>query len=308
MKKRWLKILVYFFIFLFVTELALRLFLDNESRVLYLEDAHCEYRLAPSQSVTRFHNLYETNEYGMRSGSPSKLMRKKILLFGDSVLNGGTKIDQQELLNYILESKLSATWGGDFGAFNISAGSWGPENAFRFMENYVDFDFDLIVLVFSSHDYHDNMHFRKVVGVEPAWPNEQPFLALTDLFSGYISPKVKSWFGTSYDYLDGFDDSAVNPGWKLFFDYAREAQKPIIVYHHPDQDELESGIYNEDGKALEMLLTENNIRSIQGITNQVSENYIDNIHVNANGHAVIAQTIFERIMADNLLNLTELTR
>ncbi|MBK6952244.1 MAG: hypothetical protein IPH24_09405 [Crocinitomicaceae bacterium] len=77
MKKRLLKIVSTLLALILLTEVGLRIFLDNEDRVLYLEDAKCEYRLAPNQAVFRFHNLYQTNEYGMRSVSVKKRRKRE---------------------------------------------------------------------------------------------------------------------------------------------------------------------------------------------------------------------------------------
>ncbi|MBI3134256.1 MAG: hypothetical protein HYZ14_06220 [Bacteroidetes bacterium] len=301
MKKRWLKIVLYVVALLILGEIALRLFLDNENRVVYLEDDFCEYRMAPDQNLTRFHNVYQTNSYGMRSENPDRKQKKRILLFGDSVLNGGTKMDQQDVLNYILDERLETELGYELGVFNISAGSWGPENAYQFMQHYVDFEFDLVVLVFSSHDYHDNMHFRKVVGIEPAWPADQPYLALTDLYSGYISPKFESWFGSKYDYLKGFDDSAINPGWNLFIEYTRQMNKNLLVYHHPDTDEVKNKTYTADGILLQEMLTRSNVPVIDGLGVESESDFLDNIHVTKNGHLKMATAIFDKIISDSLL-------
>jgi hypothetical protein len=303
MKRRWLKYLLVLVVLVVLAEIALRIFLDNEQRVLYLEDLTCEYRLAPNQDVSRFHNDYRTNEYGMRSGPLRKTEKKRILLFGDSVLNGGTKITQDDLLNYELQRKLEQKYNMEIGAYNISAGSWGPENAYRYFEHYVDFDFDLIILVFSSDDYHDNMHHRKVVGTQPAWPDQQPYLALTDLYSGFIKPKVKAFFGNAYDYLEGFDDSPVNPGWDLFVNYARENGKKLLVYHHPNTSELGEKKYNDEGLNLETKLTDSGVLTVRGIEVEQAKHFLDDIHIDASGHAVIAAVLFDAILSYNLLSI-----
>ncbi|MBK9593055.1 MAG: hypothetical protein IPO32_16665 [Crocinitomicaceae bacterium] len=303
MKKRLLKIVSTLLALILLTEVGLRIFLDNEDRVLYLEDAKCEYRLAPNQAVFRFHNLYQTNEYGMRSVSVKKTQKKRILLFGDSVLNGGTKLDQKEVLSSLLEVKLSEHYGCEIATFNISAGSWGPQNAYNFLQTYIDFEFDAMVLLFSSHDYHDNMHFRKVVGVEPAWPVDQPYLATTDLFTGYLIPKFNSWFGKRYDYLQGFDDSAVNPGWQLFIDYAKIHQKPLIVYHHPKTNEIADKAYVKEGDSLQFLLARNEVDYLSGLNFEKEIDFMDDIHLEASGHIVISDAIFDFILEKNTLLL-----
>lgn len=303
MKKKWFRYFLILLTLFIITEIGLRVFLDNAQRVLYQKDAVCEYRLVPNQNISRFHNQYQTNSYGMRSREIKSSQKKRILFFGDSVLNGGSKIDQADLLTKIIEDKLSSFYNMEIAACNISANSWGPENAFRYLQTYVDFEFDLIVLMFNSHDYHDNMHFREVVGSQPAWPDSQPFLAITDFVSGYLAPKIESLFGSDYDYLDGFDDSQINPGWKLFIDYARTQDKELLFYHHPDANELKSGTFSKDGQLLETIMEQDSVAVIDGLMHENQEDYIDNIHINMSGHAKIADVIFAEIKTMNLLEL-----
>ena len=149
------------------------------------------------------------------------------------------------------------------------------------------------------------MHFREVVGVEPAWPNSQPYLALTDLWSGFVAPKIKSIFGNSYDYLEGFDDSKINPGWNLFFDYAYQNEKEIIVYHHADLDELKNKKYSDEGCELTTMLLNSNVEIIEGLQVETAAEFLDNIHVNSQGHSAMSKVIFDKIVSGNLLKLEE---
>lgn len=303
MKKRLLKWLLIFFALIVIAEISLRIFLDNAQRVLYKEDPYCEYRLVENQDVTRFHNFYKTNEYGMRSDSVRKSAKRRVLLLGDSVLNGGTKLDQSEIINFLLQKKFAEDKKLEIDFLNISAGSWGPENAFQFLEHYVDFEYDLIILIFSSHDFHDNMHHRKVVGIQPAWPDEQPYLAVTDLYTGYLKPKFKAFLGTNYDYLEGFDDSAVNPGWEHFFEKARLLNIPLVVFHHATINELRDHSYMTSGDSLEMLVRSNTEYYISGLHLERQTDYLDDIHLSGSGHALIADTLYNSIIREDLLNL-----
>jgi hypothetical protein len=281
---------------LVLSEIVLRIFFDIGERPLYVKDNNCEYRLMPNQDVSRFHNSFTTDSYGMRSSEISKNDKKRILLFGDSVLNGGSKVDQTKLMSYVLEQKLNDHFQEKIKVCNISAGSWGPENAYQFLINEIDFEFDMIVLIFSSHDYHDNMHHRDVVGIEPAWPSSQPYLAITDMYSNYIVPKVKSLMGSRYDYLEGFDDAAINPGWDLFFDYSLDKNIPLLVYQHVDINELRAGEWTSDGEKLSKKIEKAGFPLVEGFGIEEEENYIDNIHINDKGHNAIAESLFKSVV------------
>lgn len=293
-RKKLFKIFLWLLSLSVLAELVLRVGVDVGEKPLYEENEYCEYHLQPNQDISRFHNLFRTNSYGMRSPELSATAKKRILLFGDSVLNGGSKIDQNDLLNTLLEQELEKEWGINIDVCNISAGSWGPENAFQFLTHKMDVEFDAIILVFSSHDYHDNMHFREVVGKEPAWPNQQPLTAIGDVVLNFLWPKLFS--RNEYAYLDGFDDSQVNPGWKQFRELANQHQIPLLVYLHPEAEELKKNEWNENGKNLIQMLEADSVNFISGISIEKPTSYIDHIHMNSEGHKIMADTIKSSIL------------
>lgn len=296
-----LRIFLVFACSLILTEIILRYVIDLGEKALYIEDSNCEYRMAPNQDFSRFHNHFSTNSYGMRSPEISENDKVRILLFGDSVLNGGSDVDQNDLINYILSDRLSQEYGYNVDACNISAGSWGVENAYQYLLTQVDFEFDMIILIFSSHDYHDNMHFRKVVGIEPAWPDKQPLTAIGDLFENGVMPRVRSWFNSNYDYLQGFDDSKVNPGWQHFINYSDSVGIPMIVYHHPEISELDNKHFNENGQNINEIFDSTDVYYINGIECSNSSSYVDNIHQNGTGHKRIGECLAELIINRKLL-------
>ena len=292
-KKKLMRFFIVLLSLVLITELVLRFAVDLGAKPLYVVDENCEYRLQPNQDISRFHNDFKTNANGMRSPEISDKDKKRILLFGDSVINGGSKVDQSELVSSILIEKLSAHYNAQVNVCNISAGSWGPENAYQFYANHVDFNYDMVILLFSSHDYHDNMHFRDVVGEEPAWPDHQPLTAIGDVISNFLIPKLSS--KSQYDYLEGFDDSPINPGWSLFINESKKTGIPLLVYLHPEVSELKSNAWNQNGTELQNLLDTNNVNWINGITFEKESDYLDNVHLDGNGHRTLADVLFNEI-------------
>ena len=171
-------------------EFVYRFVLGFGSLPLYVEHSSYEYILEPNQNTSRFGNVIITNKYSMRSKAVRK-NSKKILKIGDSVINGGNHVSNEKLSSTVLERNLQKQQSDTIQVLNISAGSWGPDNAYAYINEHGHFDASMMILVFSSHDLNDNMHFRKVVGKHQSWPSEQPFSATTDLFSSYIFPKSK---------------------------------------------------------------------------------------------------------------------
>ncbi len=101
-------LLICIFIMLFLTifgEIAMRLFGFCNSP-LYYNNPYTGYNLVANQNVRRFGNKFSTNEFSMRSSSLSD-GEYRILLIGDSVLNGGVQTDQEKLASTMLDKKYS---------------------------------------------------------------------------------------------------------------------------------------------------------------------------------------------------------
>jgi len=158
---------------------------------LYVSDSKIEYMLKPNQDLYRFGNHYIVNQYGMRSKQfePKKDNEIRVLLFGDSVLNGGSLTDHNELATTLLENRLNEIYNEYVVVGNVSAGSWGPGNWLTYADKYGFFDADIVILVISSHDYIDNPTFDQL-GVNQ--PIEQPISALLEGVNRYFLPRYFS--------------------------------------------------------------------------------------------------------------------
>ncbi len=291
---KWLKYsIIGFLCLLIIGELIARFFLGLGSLPLYQKDNDYEYRMVSNQDLWRFGNHIQTNSYGMRSKKISK-SKTKVLLIGDSVINGGAHIDQDDLVSTLLDKKTP-----EVQILNISAGSWGPDNAFAFIKKHGDFNCKAMILVFSSHDAYDNMHFKDVVGVHPMWPSKQPLCALTDGWFRYALPKIRTFFGyedNTYDYLIDFDDSNFNPGWNNFMAHCDKNEIPLLVYVHPEISERKSNTFNKKGKVLLKWLKENNIQHISGLDHPFKySDYRDNIHLNSKGHKKLSEILLKQL-------------
>lgn len=298
-KYKWIKWLMIVLIILLICEIILRYFFGLGHLPVYVKSDRYEYFYAPNQSINRFGNKIITNEFGMRSGKVNK--RKKVILeFGDSILNGGSHVDNNDLATFIEENELNKIYDNQYQILNISAQSWGVSNAFAFLKEHGDFNAEIILLVFSSHDLHDNMHFRDVVGIHSAWPDEQPLLALSDLLSRYIFPKVKQFVGLSgeFDYLKGFDDSKINPGWQNFFSYCKIRNIPLIVYLHASKKELEDCKYDHRGNQIIQMCKSNNVILITDLSamKKSQKAYIDDMHLNKEGHQIMSKLVLKTLI------------
>jgi lysophospholipase L1-like esterase len=166
-----------------------------------------EYMFRPDRTYQRFGHTVKYNAYSMRSEDfpPTKASADelRVLMLGDSVINGGNLTDQRELASERLKRRLRQQLDRPVVVGNISAGSWGPGNLDAYIEQFGTFDADVAVLVLSSHDWTDRRSFKPRVGVNPSFPSESPTLALTEGFFRYL-PRYLPEF--SSDDSDAGDD------------------------------------------------------------------------------------------------------
>ncbi len=166
-------------------ELGARYIVGLGDPPLFVLDPEIEYLLKPDQKCRRFGHDYVVNSHAMRSEEFVTVKPKgqlRVMVIGDSVVNGGGKVDQQELATTILQRDLAASLKRDVVVGNISAPSWGPPNQLAFVKKYGMFDADVVVIVSNSGDWDD------VPGLEyigSTWPREKPWCALQELVGVY---------------------------------------------------------------------------------------------------------------------------
>jgi hypothetical protein len=195
-RRRWLLRVIMTVMLLAVGgELIARFYVGLGDPPLSQADPQIEYLFRPNQECRRFGNRIKYNQYSMRSddfpvhkASPDEL---RVLVIGDSVVNGGVLTDQSQLATTLLQQKLAADLKRPVIVGNISAGSWGPPNELAYLRRYGLFDADVVVIVLSSHDYIDVPTFEPVVGVNASYPDHKPLLALWDGFQRYLLPRLK---------------------------------------------------------------------------------------------------------------------
>lgn len=297
-KKYWHKIALIVAVFILL-EVGLRWFGFGKIPTYYVSTKY-EYALNPNQNLKRFGNRLYINSQGMRSDE-LRNNTIKILKFGDSILNGGVAIDQSETMSAMLERDLNqaALQQNEFQVLNVSAGSWGPDNAFEWMKEHGHFDAQMLILVFSSHDWQDQMDFDDVVGKIPFYPKKNPALAITDaIYWAYTRifktvkwnelGKVEGGIPNSFDH---------NIGWDNFLAYAEINQIPLLIYHHADREECLKKKYNTMGQDLQQFLKSKNAHIISGLNSDLGiDDYRDEIHPTVSGTRKIEIAIKREIL------------
>lgn len=255
-----------------------------------------DYMFAPNQDVDRFGNRQLYNEYGMRN-RPVTVWgdARRVLVFGDSVLNGGNLTDHESLAT---TAAMRQTSGIVFA--NISAGSWGPDNILGWIETYGLLGAETAILVLSSHDAGDAPTFEPL---NPAThPTAQPFSALWEgitryspqylpsSIGGYLTPEI-SLKSRPENQRVGRDGIDVLP--EIMTILADEGVRVCVVLH-ATLSERRNGEFEGINDIAEVLRGSGSpvvqLHEIDSGTTP-SELYRDDIHINDAGQLLLAQAL-----------------
>lgn len=303
----WRRCILILFATVIALELVLRFVFGFCDAPLYQVDNDYEYIPQPYQNRYRFLCHYRTNSYGMRSEEPDST-KKIVLGLGDSVIYGGTWMDQDSLAT----TQFSAVPGIQM--LNISAGSWGPDNCSAFLRKHGTFNASAMILVCSSHDAYDVMTFTPVVGKFKEYPSRQYPSALWEIIDRYLIPLINNKFlgwinptSVNRQYVDpdvlverkaanrqvvqkGF---TFNPGFNALRQIADSCHISFVIYLHAEKGELIDGAYNDMGKDIIHWCDTAGVRLIQGLASEKPDMYHDAIHFNEKGQKHLANILLK---------------
>jgi len=284
-----------------IGEIVLRCGVGMCDAVLMRADDDYEYIAQPNQVRHRFGREIIYNSYSMRSEEVRK-DALTILCVGDSLLNGGVLTDHKELATTILTEQLSQKYHRDVQVLNISAGSWGPDNAAAYLKKHGLFNAKMLILVTSSHDAHDTMTFEPIVGKLKYFPVKQYPLAWIELYDRYLCKRNTSSWMTKDEADEAFRKehhidacaAGFNPGFSQLNEIAVAAGIPFVICLHPELSEVKSRRYNPNGLEIIDFCKENGIDLIDELTDGCSPSLYrknDCIHYNAQGQRKLAERL-----------------
>jgi hypothetical protein len=198
MKFFWL-LTIGLLVLIVAAELLLRFMFGFGDPLLYEADAKTGYRLVPNQSVRRFGNRIKINAYSMRSDDISRdrpADTTRILLLGDSVVNGGWWTDQSQTVSQLLQNQLQAanSKARDKNAIevlNASANSWSPRSEVGYLEQFGLFGSQYLILVINTDDLFATAPTSLVVGQDRNYPDRKPWGAIAEVIERYALPTPK---------------------------------------------------------------------------------------------------------------------
>jgi hypothetical protein len=177
---------------LLLVELGLRLFLGFGNPLIYVADPQMGYLLAPNQQTRRFGNAIAINQYSMRSPEISATRPEtafRVLLLGDSIINGGWWTDQSNTISALLQQQLQPdAANAPIEVLNASANSWGPRNQLAYLRRFGSFQAQIIVLVINTDDLFATAPTSEVVGRDRNYPNRKPPSAIVEVWQRYLIP------------------------------------------------------------------------------------------------------------------------
>ncbi|MEB3278159.1 MAG: SGNH/GDSL hydrolase family protein [Lyngbya sp.] len=181
---------------LILTEIGLRIIFGFGNPLIYQADEDIGYLLVPNQKTRRFGNRIEINEYSMRSSPIATVPDSttlRILLLGDSIVNGGWWTDQSDLISEMLTQQLQQTLGKNtprprVEVLNVAANSWGPPNQLAYLRKFGTFEVAYLILIINTDDLFTKPPNPEVVGSDRNYPDHQPVLALLEVLNRFRSP------------------------------------------------------------------------------------------------------------------------
>ncbi len=290
-KKKLFRWLLALLIVLCIGEIALRMYGFCDA-VLMREDSAYEYIAVP-QNRHRFGKHIFYNSYSQRSEEINNDSSYIISAFGDSFINGGVLTDQDSLATTKLSKYLSEKNKEPVRVLNISAGSWGPDNCYAYLQKHGNFKSRQFVLFVSSHDAFDNINFQKVVGVNTQFPEKQYHLAIAELLERYVLPRLFTSVKKDETEINKRTSISVfNTGFLNFYNYCKKNGIDFMIYLHSDREESVNHQYNDQGKLIINFCKEKHIPIISELDfNFPLSVFRDGIHFNEEGQ----EKLFEKI-------------
>ncbi len=253
------------------------------------------------------------NRLSMRSPevSPSRSDPRelRLLVLGDSVVNGGSHVDQAEIATELLAGRLRALCNRPVFVGNASAGGWGPANILGWIRRFGLLDSDVVVVVLSSHDYFDVPSFHwSPIDLPSSPPTSLAVFAAARAASGLYTRASAAWRrATGPDVSRPRPDAAAD--LDALFETIREGVRNGRVVQHWTRSELEGrgSPRHEEIRALAeadgLPVADFGPALAREVESGVSV-FLDDIHLTRQGQAALAGFLFESLGSEHACSLS----
>ncbi|MBF2056535.1 MAG: SGNH/GDSL hydrolase family protein [Cyanobacterium sp. T60_A2020_053] len=307
-----IKLILTGLILVFITvEITLRLIWGFGNPLIYIRDKEIGYLLAPNQTVKRNGNLIKINSFSMRSNELKDKNEDnlRILLLGDSIVNGGWWTDQNQTISSLLQTLFIAqkTFFNTVEVLNVSANSWGARNELAYLHKYGIFNSNILVLVLNTDDLFAFKPSSEKVGKTANYFEYKPLLALQELYQKIY----EKFFPPHYNFIEKGDivqfnldavksiqDFTIKNNCKFFL--VLTPLKRETVFPYSKEYELKARARLED-----LVMTENikylDFLPVLKDNKNLDKLYHDHIHFNTEGNQFIAEKILAMLNENNII-------
>lgn len=284
---------------LILLEIALRILFGFGDPLLYVGDAEIGYLLAPDQSVKRFGNRIEINEYSMRSSKftpKPEIGTKRVLMIGDSIINGGWWTDQKDTVSELIARS-------DLEVLNASANSWSPRNELAYLKRFGTFHADVIVLVINTDDLFGTPPTALGVGRDRNYPDRKPPSAIWEVVDRYLLPAAELPVELKKIQAEGGDRVGINlDAIRQIREIANQNGAKFVLTITPLLRELTTGSRDYELTARQRLTEVAQTEQIQFIdflnifkSSDPQDLYRDHIHLSSSGNRILSDWISKAI-------------
>jgi lysophospholipase L1-like esterase len=291
---------------LILLEIGLRVLCGFGNPTLYTADKQIGYLMAPNQEIRRLGKRIAINQYSMRSSTitaarPDNTLR--ILMLGDSIINGGWWTDQTATIPALLQHQLQRPEYAQVEVLNASANSWSPRNQLAYLQRFGSLQSQVVVLVINTDDLFGTAPTSVVVGRDRNYPDRQPFLAITEVITRYLLPAkpIPELAAVQAEAGDrvGFNLEAI---WQIRA-IAQQNNAKFLLLITPLLRELQAGPRDYEQKARRRLEEFTQAEAIPLVDflllwqslPQPKSLYLDSIHLNGSGNQQVVQQLIEQV-------------
>jgi len=302
-------------------EIGLRTFMGFGNPPLFIADDVIEYMMVPGK-YSRFGNTITVNSAHMRA-TPEQFLKRsgptemRVLVLGDSVIQGGNQTDDADLAVSQLRAWTPPSGpngpSGPLTTLNISCNSWGPGNVLEFLKRFGTFEADVAVLVLNGFDYGD---VRLWLPMSPETPTAKPWCALEEIRRNYGKRYAPLLFGKANWGDPGYAEA--NPPENYGQQSLRELTElvallrarniKVAAVYQPRRDEIEGtntvlGASKIIGtlEQLDVPIIPNNIALTAELVRRGDSNYAkfyrDQIHLSKFGQLRMLESLKEAFVA-----------
>jgi lysophospholipase L1-like esterase len=227
----------------------------------------------------------------------------RILVLGDSIINGGALTDQHDLPTELLRRDLTEQLKRPVVVGNVSAGSWGPPNLLAYVKEFGTFDADVAIFVISSHDATDVPTFAPL---DPdSFPESKPPCALWEAITRYLPRYLPGGLKRHAESRQPPSDADREKGLAAFDELLqifKDAGATEIVLQHETRAELDQGVDPDHDRIAEVGMRAG-AKVVQlapkfksSIDHGIDPYRDDGLHPNTAGQRLIYEALREAVM------------